>query len=78
MDREDLIKNEIESKFPVYVCDVSKNTKCKKTYCKYAGTGECEYTSNVDMAELDPNGKPIIGVSVEDIKREVDLLKKAR
>ena len=50
-------------KFPIYMCDHTKNTECPKTSCKYnpdAKFGECTNTAKKEFARLDENGEPIV------------------
>lgn len=50
-------------KFPLYMCDHTKNTECPKTSCKYnpdAKFGECTNTAKKEFARLDENGEPIV------------------
>ena len=46
----------------LYVCDVKKNKKCRKTGCMTCGTIQrvCELTTEPKYAKTDENGDPII------------------
>ena len=50
-------------KFPLYMCDHTKNTECPKTSCKYnqnAKCGACTNTTKKEFAKVDKHGMPIV------------------
>ena len=65
-------------KFPLYLCDHTKNTECPKTSCKYnpdAKFGECTNTIKKEFAKLDENGEPIVAyTNMEEVMAEFNAL----
>lgn len=65
-------------KFPLYMCDHTKNTECPKTSCKYnpdAKFGECTNTAKKEFARLDENGEPIVTyANMEEVIASFDTL----
>lgn len=50
-------------KFPLYLCDHTKNTECGKTSCMYnpnSEDGTCTYTTKKEFAKIDEHGEPIV------------------
>lgn len=66
------------SKFPLYVCDHTKNTECHKTSCAFdpnAKCGVCTNTTKKEFAKLNENGEPIVLYNdMEDIMAEFDTI----
>lgn len=59
-------------KYPLYECDEQKNASCKKRYCKFTGTGECDLTNNKQFAQIDEKGQPKIRYhSEQELEREM-------
>lgn len=65
-------------KFPLYMCDHTKNTECPKTSCMYspnAKYGECTNTSKKEFARLDENGESIVAyANMTDVMAEFNAL----
>ena len=65
-------------KFPLYMCDHTKNTKCHKTSCKYnpnAKSRECTNTTKKEFAKLDENGEPIVAyANMTEVMAEFNAL----
>lgn len=65
-------------KFPLYLCDHTKNTECPKTLCMYspnAKCGECTNTSKKEFAKLDKNGEPIVAyANMTEVMAEFNAL----
>ena len=70
--------NSTANKFPLYLCDPIKNTKCPKTSCKYnpdAKFGECTNTAKKEFARLDENGEPIVAyTNMAEVMAEFNAL----
>lgn len=50
-------------KFPLYLCDHTKNTECPKTSCMYnpnTEDGICTNTTKKEFTKLDEHGEPIV------------------
>ena len=52
----------------LFMCDPSKNKKCKKTTCIYRNVPEplCYRTKDESCARLDENGRPIVAGEEEE------------
>ena len=66
-------------KFPIYMCDHTKNTECPKTSCKYnpdaTKFGECTNTTKKEFAKLDEHGKPIVAyANMTEVMAEFNAL----
>lgn len=65
-------------KFPLYMCDHTKNTECPKKSCKYnpdAKFGECTNTAKKEFARLDENGEPIVAyTNMAEVIAEFNIL----
>ena len=66
----------VKDKFPLYLCDPTKNTECSKTSCKFVqNTGECTDTTKKEFAKLDERGEPIVTyANMEEVIASFDTL----